>query len=126
MARAQFAQLIAGEWIGATQGYPSPAHVWSIIVRGTRLAISTRWEGQQTLARLAGQLLPDGDGFLLNGGGFRALMLGPQHFVVPGWDTNDTRGGQGAQFDVLFSRPGLAELAAPAIYRRYLSTARGA
>jgi hypothetical protein len=123
MASDKIGQLIAGEWIGATQGHPAPAHLWSIAVRGTRLTISTRWEGQQTMTRLSAQLLADG--FLINGG-FRALILGPQHFVIPGWDTNDTRDGQGEPYDVIFSRPGLAELATPAAYRRYLSTARGA
>jgi hypothetical protein len=126
MADERAALLFAGEWVGATQGCPAPAHLWSIAVRRARLLITTRWEGGHGVARLNGQLLPDGAGFAIDGTRFRALSLGPQHFVVPGWDTNDTRGGEGAHFDVIFARPGVAELAAPAVYRRYLTLARGA
>lgn len=117
---------LAGHWVGATQGHPSPAHLWQIALRGDQLTLTTRWEGQPAVARLGGRLLPDGTGFSIHGSSFSATFIGPQHFVVPGWDTNDTRGGRGDHFDVVFSRPGMAELAAPAAYRRYLTAARGA
>lgn len=126
MSTESLAHLLGGQWVGATQGYASPAHIWEITLRGARLRIATRWEGQQAVTTLDGGVLPDGVGFAISAGRFRALLLGPQHFVVPGWDTNDTRGGQGPSYDVIFSRPGLAELAAPAAYRRYLTGARGA
>lgn len=126
MHAESLAHRLTGQWVGATQGYASPAHVWEITMRGSRLRIATRWEGQQAVTPLDGSLLTDGAGFSISAGRFRAILLGPQHFVVPGWDTNDTRGGKGPSYDVIFSRPGLAELAAPAAYRRYLTSAGGA
>jgi hypothetical protein len=38
--------------------------------------------------------------------------------VIPGWDTNDKRGGEGPAYDVVFSRPGIAELVAKAVWLR--------
>lgn len=114
-----------GQWVGATQGYPMPAHIWEIVQQGLRLRVTTRWEGGPLARPFDGQLLPDGSGFTL-GPRFRAIALGPQHFVVPGWDTSDARGGVGPDYDVVFARPGIAELAAPAIYARFMKAAGGA
>ncbi len=119
-------RMFSGQWIGATQGYAMPAHVWQITQQGARLTVATRWEHSTQITLLYARLSPDSAGFTLNGGSFHAVALGPQHFVVPGWDTNDARGGVGPHYDVIFARPGIAELAAPARYRRYLSTAGGA
>lgn len=126
MLSADQAQRLGGQWVGATQGYAMPAHVWQITQQGTRLLIATRWEGSSEITRLYARLAPNGAGFEINNGQFHALLLGPQHFVVPGWDTNDARGDIGPHYDVIFARPGIAELAAPARYRRYLSSAGGA
>lgn len=115
---------LSGQWVGATMGHPMPAHIWQIAQQGNRLLIATRWEESGEVVQLHARL--DADGFVLGGGRFRAIILGPQHFVVPGWDTNDARGGRGPHYDVIFARPGIAELAAPARYRRYLTTAGGA
>ena len=38
------AALFAGRWIGETQGYDAPAHVWEIAQNGANLTIDTRWE----------------------------------------------------------------------------------
>jgi hypothetical protein len=118
------ARSFEGQWVGATQGHPMPAHIWQITRQGARLTIATRWEDSAQVTLLHAELAAIG--FTFSGGRFRAIALGPQHFVVPGWDTNDARGGVGPHFDVVFARPGIAELAAPARYRRYLSTAGGA
>jgi hypothetical protein len=115
----------SGQWVGATQGYPMPAHIWEITQQGARLTIATRWEDGPQVQRFQARLLPDGSGFAL-GDRFRAVALSPQHFVVPGWDTNDARSGSGPHYDVLFSRPGIAELSARAVYERYRRAAGGA
>ena len=93
------ALTFSGPWIGEAIGCDSPAHVREIEVSGRSLRIRTRWEGDAV----------------------KAVPVDPQHFVIPGWDTNDTRGGIGPAYDVVFSRPGVAELSALAAYRRYLT-----
>lgn len=123
MGEASGERRFSGQWVGATQGHPMPAHIWEITQQGQRLTIATRWEHGSQIHRFQARLLPDGVGFTLGDGRFRAVLLGPQHFVVPGWDTNDARGGVGPDYDVVFSRPGIAELAARAIYQRYLKAA---
>jgi hypothetical protein len=125
MGEASGERRFSGQWVGATQGHPMPAHIWEITQRGERLTIATRWEDGSQVLRFQARLLPDGAGFTLGDGRFRAVVVGPQHFVVPGWDTNDARGGVGPHYDVVFSRPGIAELAARAVYQRYLKAAGG-
>jgi hypothetical protein len=115
----------SGQWVGATQGCAMPAHIWEIAQQGQRLTIATRWEDAPRVHRFYGRPLADGTGFTLADGRFRAVALGPQHFVVLGWDTNDARGGVGPHYDVIFARPGIAELAARAVYERYRKTAGG-
>jgi hypothetical protein len=110
-----------GRWIGETIGHESPAHVWEISVQGAQLRIQTRWENQAAAeGPWSARLLPDGNGFRL--GRFTATLVDAQHFVIWGWDTNDTRGGQGPDFDVVFSRPGVAELTAHSAYARAVSS----
>jgi hypothetical protein len=114
-----------GRWIGATQGCDMPAHVWEITQHGRYLTIETHWEDTGRVTRIYGALLPGEPAFKL-GDAFRATLVGPQHFIIPGWDTNDTRGGEGPHYDVVFSRPGIAELTARAVWlkhREQLSTA---
>ena len=111
MSKAEtHAALFAGRWIGETQGYDAPAHVWEIAQDRHNLLIDTRWEGEGRSMRLHASALEDAPAFSL--GDHTAVMIGTQHFVIRGWDTNDTRGGQGPHYDVVFSRPGLAELQA--------------
>ena len=52
-------------------------------------------------------------------GKVKAVLIGTQHFVVRGWDTNDTRGGVGPHYDVVFARPGLAELQSGAVWEAF-------
>lgn len=115
------AALFAGRWIGETQGYDSPAHVWEIASSGHNLTIETRWEGETRGLRLRASAQEDAPAFAL--GDKLAVLVGTQHFIIGGWDTNDTRGGVGPHYDVVFSRPGIAELEAHAVWQRYLAEA---
>ncbi|HNP74382.1 MAG TPA: hypothetical protein PLO33_18235 [Kouleothrix sp.] len=111
------AALFAGRWIGETQGYDAPAHVWEIAASGQSLTIDTRWEGEARGARLHARALEDVPAFALEDK--LAVLVGSQHFVIRAWDTNDTRGGVGPHYDVVFSRPGVAELQAYEVWLRY-------
>jgi hypothetical protein len=77
------------------------------------------------VTRIYGALVPGEAAFTL-GNQFRATLVDPQHFIIPDWDTNDTRSSEGPHYDVVFSRPGIAELTARAVWlkhRERLSTA---
>lgn len=111
------ANAFAGLWIGETMGHNSPAHVWEIKVVGSMLHIHTQWEGETTQMPIYGTLLTDEPAFKLESR--MAVLIDSQHFVVAGWDTNDTRGNKGPAYDVVFSRPGIAELGAQEAYRRF-------
>jgi hypothetical protein len=111
------AALFAGRWVGETQGYDAPAHIWEIAHNGAHLTIDTRWEGEGRSARLHATALADEPAFML--GTSKAVLVGTQHFVILGWDTNDTRGDMGPHYDVVFSRPGLAELQATAVWEAF-------
>jgi hypothetical protein len=111
------AALFAGRWVGETQGFDAPAHIWEISHNGTRLSIDTRWEGEGRSARLHATALADEPAFML--GATKAMLVGTQHFVILGWDTNDTRGNVGPHYDVVFSRPGLAELQAAEVWAAF-------
>jgi hypothetical protein len=110
--------LFAGRWIGATQGCNMPAHVWEITQRDRYLTIETRWEDAGRVTRMYGAILP-GEPIFTLGDTFRATLVDPQHFIIPSWDTNDARGGEGPHFDVVFSRPGIAELTARAVWLKH-------
>ncbi len=110
--------LFTGRWIGETQGYAMPAHIWEITQLGFGLRISTRWEGETQVASFTGRLVPNEAAFII--GSSKAILVDKQHFVIPGWCTNDVRGGIGPDYDVVFSRPGIAELTARQAYTQYL------
>jgi hypothetical protein len=113
--------LFTGRWIGETQGYAMPAHIWEIRQQRSGLLVSTRWEDATNVANFYGRLVPDQPAFVISGSkAFKALLLDKQHFIVPGWCTNNARGGTGPDLDVLFSRPGIAELTARQAYTHYL------
>lgn len=48
----------------------------------------------------------------------KATLVDKQHFVIPGWCWGTLRAedGKKGNFDVVFSRPGIAELTARAAY----------
>jgi hypothetical protein len=108
----------SGRWIGATQGCDMPAHVWEITQRGSSLTIETRWEDTGRVTRIFGSIVPGEAAFTL-GVQFRATLVDPQHFIIPAWDTNDTRDGEGPHYDVVFSRPGIAELTAHVVWLKH-------
>jgi hypothetical protein len=114
------AALFAGRWIGETQGIEAPAHVWEIACRGKYLTIETRWENEARGGRTFGEALSGQAAFRL--GDHEAVLVDSQHFIIRGWDTNDTRGGVGPDYDVVFSRPGVAELSAHAVWRAYIAS----
>jgi hypothetical protein len=104
----------AGHWIGETQGCDSPAHLWHITQSGDVLFIDNAWEGAGQPGRMFGKLIAGEAAFML--GRFKAVLVDAQHFVVPGWDTNDARGNVGPNYDVVFSRPGIPELLADRVW----------
>lgn len=113
--------LFTGRWIGETQGQPMPAHIWEIAQQGNGLTIATRWEGNTNVATFFARLVPEEAAFVISGSKtFKAVLVDKQHFVIAGWCTNDARGGSGPDYDVVFSRPGIAELTASRAYCRYL------
>ena len=113
--------LFTGRWIGETQGYAMPAHIWEIKQQGFGLMVSTRWEDASHVATFFGRLVSHEPAFVLSGSKpFKAILVDKQHFVIPGWCTNDIRGGVGPDYDVVFSRPGIAELTARQAYTEYL------
>ncbi len=115
-----------GSWIGQTMGYDdSPAHIWEIKLQGYYLQIETRWEGDARSGHFFCMPLENEDAFqILNNK--KAILVDAQHFYIPDWDTNDIRGGKGPAYDVIFSRPGLAELNAEEAWGRIKATATDA
>lgn len=105
-----------GLWVGESMGTESsPAHLWRVRQDGRNLYIYHRWEGETAEHRnhMWALVSEDGRSFGFDRDetkGKRALILDDEHFVIPGWDTNDIRGGVGPAFDVVFSRPGVPEL----------------
>lgn len=123
MANELQPHLFTGRWIGETQGCAMPAHIWEITQQGYGLMISTRWEGGTKVASFIGRLVSNEPAFTLSGSKpFKAVLIDKQHFVIAGWCTNDVRGGTGPDYDVVFSRPGIAELTARQAYTRYLES----
>lgn len=128
MDEAALRKRFAGPWIGETQGCESPAHLWSLSDAGSRLFIRTSWEGADD----------DNNGFdanLIDVAGLPAfhicngapdegvgVLVDAHHFIIPRWDTKDTRGNNGPDFDVVFSRPGVAELNARDVWRNFVSS----
>ena len=106
-----------GRWVGETQGHDSPAHQWEISQHGRSLRIDTAWEGQATAGPMFATIVSERPAFRI--GHFTAVLLDPQHFILPAWDTNDTRDNIGPDYDVIFSRPGIAELSAGRVYERW-------
>jgi len=111
------ASAFAGPWIGETIGHDSPAHVWEIKIVGSMLHIETRWEDDAQRMSIYGMPLQNEQAFMIDRK--KAVLVDAQHFVIAGWDTNEVRGGKGPHYDVVFSRPGIAELGAQDAYQRF-------
>lgn len=113
--------VFVGSWIGETQGFDgSPAHLWEISVPSPaspqELLIKNRWEGENFMRTLHGAMAPGELAFRV--GRFKAMLVDREHFWIPGWDTNDSRNHEGPDYDVIFSRPGLAELSAKSVWMK--------
>jgi hypothetical protein len=115
------AHFFTGRWIGETQGWAMPAHIWEITQQGYGLMVATRWEGRTKTVTFFAQYGSGEPSFVISGSKlFKAILIDKQHFVIPGWCTNDARGGVGPEYDVVFSRPGIAELTVRQAYAKYL------
>lgn len=116
-----------GRWIGESQGCASPAHLWHIRARGAWIEVETVWEGHATIGRpMQCKLVTDEPAFEIETADhtFRAILVDPQHFIIEAWDTNDMRNNQGPAYDVVFSRPGIAELNSRRVWQMW-KAARG-
>lgn len=118
-------EQFVGRWIGETQGEEMPAHEWEISARDDILFIATRWQGESGYVRFGAVVLPGESAFRILGVDFEAVarLIDRQHFVIAGWvwPTRINPDGTRASLDVVFSRPGLAELTAQAAYLKHLA-----
>jgi hypothetical protein len=112
-----------GQWVGETQGWDMPAHLWEIRQQGDYLSIMTRWEGESRSGNFYARILPDKSAFEITGlkNHNIAILIDKQHFVIQGWCSDRTASGERQNsYDVIFSRPGIAELSAKAAYLKSL------
>lgn len=100
-----------GRWIGESQEIDRPAHIWEIRQSGKYVTIDHLWEGEGSFRKMSGTLVEGQAAFDLSDV-FRAVMVDPQHFIIAGWDTFYEGDELVAKYDVVFSRPGIAELTA--------------
>ncbi len=110
-------QLFQGTWVGRSIGIKSPVHFWDIEATLIYFQLKTRWENQTSVFDMTAYPVSDEPAFKV--GKSIATLIDSQHFVIPKWDTNDTRDGHGPAYDVIFSRPGLAELTAEQVYKAW-------
>ncbi len=104
-----------GRWIGETQGIDRPAHIWEIRQVGKYVEIDNLWEGDPSFRKMSGKIVEGQAAFDLSDV-FRAVMIEPQHFIIAGWDTVYDGEELIAAYDVVFSRPGIAELTAHQVW----------
>jgi hypothetical protein len=107
-----------GRWIGASQGADRPAHIWEIRQIGDYVEIDNMWEGDPSFRGMNGHLVEGQAAFDLSEE-HRAVMVDPQHFIVAGWDEIFEGEKQIAAYDVVFSRPGIAELTAHQVWSEW-------
>lgn len=103
-----------GRWIGESQGVDRPAHIWEIRQVGEYVEIDNMWEGDPSFRSMSGHLVQGQAAFDLED--HRAVMVDPQHFIIAGWDTLYDGDKLIAEQDVVFSRPGIAELTAHQVW----------
>jgi hypothetical protein len=113
----------AGLWVGESMGIESsPAHLWRLRHEGRNLYIHHRWEHEaaENPHYWYAYIQDDLRSFRCNSPGLTGWFVGEDYFIVPGWDTNDIRGGVGPAYDVVFSRPGIGELQSRAVWESWL------
>ena len=104
-----------GRWIGESQGADRPAHIWEIRQVGEYVEIDNMWEGDPSFRSMPGHLVKGRAAFDL-AENHRAVMVDPQHFIIAGWDTVYDGDELIEEYDVVFSRPGIAELTAHQVW----------
>ena len=112
----------AGSPAAGSPAADSPAHLWEIHRSNSTLIIKTRWEGEAVQGGYFSTAVPhETPSFEIktNTHLFVATLVDPQHFIIRNWDTNDVRDDKGANYDVVFSRLGVAELQARAVWQRH-------
>ena len=107
-----------GRWIGESQGTDRPAHIWEIRQVGEYVEIDNMWEGDPSFRPMSGRLVHGQAAFDL-AEVYRAVMVDPQHFVIAGWDTLYDGNELIEEHDVVFSRPGIAELTAHQVWAEW-------
>jgi hypothetical protein len=122
-----FAAAFTGQWIGEKQGCTMPAHLWEISQHGNYLWLRTRWEDESpsSSGHFSAQMVPGEFAFkILGEREYKATLLDRQHFIIPDWCSGSTGPVEedGPSYDVIFSRPGIAELTARAVYLKSLET----
>ena len=111
----------SGRWIGESQGVDHPAHIWEIRQVGEYVEIDNMWEGEPSFRPMSGRLVQGQAAFDLSDV-YRAVMVDPQHFIIAGWDTLYNGDELIAKYDVVFSRPGIAELMAHQVWAEWKSS----
>ena len=104
-----------GRWIGESQGADRPAHIWEIRQVDEYVEIDNMWEGDPSFRSMSGRLVEGQAAFDLSDV-HRAVMVDPQHFIIAGWDSLYDGDELIAEQDVVFSRPGIAELTAHQVW----------
>src|SRR5262249_40067706 len=101
---------------------------WEITHQGEYLILRTRWEDEPTFGygHFYARMISGEPAFeLMADRKFKATLVDKQHFVIPGWCTGTKKGwdGESTTYDVVFSRPGIAELTARSAYLKSLEKA---
>jgi hypothetical protein len=107
-----------GRWIGESQGVDRPAHIWEIRQVGDYVEIDNMWEGDPSFRPMSAHLVEGEAAFDLSEV-HRAVMVDPQHFIIAGWDMLYDGEELIAEHDVVFSRPGIAELTAHQVWTEW-------
>jgi hypothetical protein len=113
--------VFGGEWIGESMRVGSELTLhWRIIQREANLFVYPHIDGMESADNYFSGVLWVGDfAFRLNSDthntGASACLIDTDHFVLLGWELTP----DGARHDIVFSRPGLAELNARVVWQAW-------
>jgi hypothetical protein len=99
--------VFVGRWVGKTQGFSRPLHIWQFSKKDSVLVIETWWDsapGEKD--HFTGKLSADGKQLILYKDGRecnRATILSLQSFIIPNWDPGSREENVGP-FDVVFTK----------------------